>query len=91
MVSLVEGLGHPFSLDSNKYSRTLFRLIMKTVLFYSNHIVFLNQDDKNELLPNCSNNNRNSILSGIGVDVTYYKSKNVPPLPVKVFVFIKTP
>lgn len=87
LVSLVEGLGHPFSLDSNKYSRTLFRLIMKTVLFYSNHIVFLNQDDKNELLPNCSNNNRNSILSGIGVDVTYYKSKNVPPLPVK-FLFL---
>lgn len=74
-ISLVEGLGHAFS---SKHS-FLFKLIMRKCLYFitfqSDNIFCLNYMDKDDIIK-CSSkkfSNKFEILTGIGVDLDYYR------------------
>lgn len=89
LVSLVEGLG--FSFMKPKYSplRIFAKHIVRFCVLVSEKVIFLNLNDKDEISldSKLGDDQKISILSGIGVDLDYYKFSPMPRGEIK-FLFL---
>ena len=89
LVSLVEGLG--FSFMKPKYSplRIFAKHIVRFCVLVSEKVIFLNLNDKDEISldSKLGDDQKISILPGIGVDLDYYKFSPMPRGEIK-FLFL---
>jgi glycosyltransferase involved in cell wall biosynthesis len=78
-VALIEGLGFVFT-PSDENERGIAKLVLKGIMSLLlkitlpllHHVIFLNEDDSNEIGSICKNLPKTHILGGIGVDIDFF-------------------
>lgn len=93
-VGMIEGLGTPFTRYQSSKRLSLLAtkwvqiLLYKAFLRFSDAIIFLNEDDKNELQLKCRVKIKDAfIIGGIGVDLDVFRQSSIPDgHPVFLFV-----
>ncbi|WP_420177121.1 glycosyltransferase family 4 protein [Kerstersia gyiorum] len=78
-IAMLEGLGYAFTeVQKDVGSKRKFLKFVQIILYkfslpIADHVIFLNPDDRNELIKDCKINlKRSSILGGIGLDLASY-------------------
>lgn len=88
-IALIEGLGYAFQPGGfrRKIIKKIVSMFYKIALFRSKQTIFLNSDNKDVFVNNkIVEENKCSLIDGIGVNLNYFTIQDFPNLPFKVLM-----